>query len=133
MKKVYRSSFEPNLMANSGTLRADILGLLQLLLSARISLEQHCTDQSCTRMISNCISEFRKRYEISDADFSEGLMWAEPSAPALMRLLVYAQAEATDTLNDVRCAEALEKCIASLMKVYELSPRHLYGNAVLHS
>ncbi len=112
-------------------MRGDVTGLMQLLLSAQTSLEQYA-DQSCNRIISKCIADFRKRYAVSDTDFAESIVWTEPSAAALMRLLVYAQGEAANTLNDTPCAEALQECIISFMKAHELKSKHLYGNVRLH-
>src|SRR5215470_12514914 len=99
-----------------GPERADIVGLLQLLLSARVSLELHGSDPVCMRIMSDCIADFEQRYGLSTADVANGIMWSEQSTPALIRLLVYAQAEATDTLNDPLCAERLEMCAARLMQ-----------------
>jgi hypothetical protein len=68
------------------------------------------------QILSDCIADFERRHGLSTADVASGIMWSEQSTPALIRLLVYAQAEAADTLNDAGCAQRLEMCAARLMQ-----------------
>jgi hypothetical protein len=111
--------------------RNDALSLLQLLLSAQQFLERYCGDQPCTPMFLQCISEFRQRHSISERGLADSLSWEEENVPALVRLLVYVQAEAAENLRDQHCADDIEKCIVDLMMIYGLSTGHLYDSIML--
>ena len=103
----------------------DGAALHKLLLSA--FLELYCAHQPSALMLLDCISDFRRRQGIADTGSRGGKTpWAREGAPALVRLLIYAEAEARDSFDDRRCAEDLGACIANLTAAYGLSRAALY-------
>jgi hypothetical protein len=108
-------------------LHANILGLLELLLSAEISLQACCPDAQCQNILARCISEFRSRHKILNSDYFSRIAWTEQSDAALVRLLVYARAEAADAIKDDQCAEALSECISRIMKIRGLSSEFIFS------
>jgi hypothetical protein len=104
-----------------GASRADVLGVLQLLHSARVSAGIHCTDEVCGGILEKCILHLQNRHCLSQADFSDHLMWAEGSLPALLRLLDYAQVEVVECLDDAVCADQLRECIEHLAQIHQSS------------
>jgi hypothetical protein len=102
--------------------RSDIKGVLFLLLSIRASLQRHGVDGHCSTIMQDCIASFQKRYNLTDEDMSEGIVWTETSIEALLRLLDYLRAEVKEQLNDQSCAQQLSLCIDRLMDASRVSP-----------
>ena len=108
-----------------GGSQADVLGVLQLLLSAKESV-RHYADQTCAGLIERCIIRLQRQYAISRFEAGTRFDWPEASPPALLRLLEYARAELSDSLNDRLCGEQLTECIDRLMTIQQISREQLY-------
>ena len=113
--------------------RADVLGILQLLASAKASATLHCPDETCADLLDQCISYLEDRHGLSEPDDGDGLMWTEASLPALVRLLDYAQAEVADCLDDSFCVDHLRECIGHLMRLHRLSQEQFYPREAVTS
>jgi hypothetical protein len=96
--------------------RSDVKGMLFLLLSIRASLQLHGAGEDCAAILKECIASFQQRYDLSDDDMTEAIVWTETSFNALLRLLDYLRAEASDQFNDHRCAQQIALCIDRLME-----------------
>jgi hypothetical protein len=108
-----------------GKPQADVLGVLQLLLSAKESV-RHYADQTCAGLIERCISRLQRQHAISHFEPGARVDWPEASPSALLRLLEYARAELSDGLNDRLCGEQLTECIDRLMTIQQISREQLY-------
>jgi hypothetical protein len=99
---------------------SDASALVQLLLSAKISAEKDCDDGVCTRLIEQCILHLMRTHGLSQSDIGRCLVSTEVVPPlALLNVLVYAQAELLDALNDRFCAGLLGQCIVYLTHNYQ--------------
>jgi hypothetical protein len=108
------------------TAQARALGMLELLLSAQASALLHCVDETCLARLNECVERLRATHELSTAGKRDDeIMWTESSLSGLLRLLVYLQAEATESLNDAVCASHLQECVSHLMHTHRLSPDQL--------
>jgi len=105
--------------------QADVLGVLQLLHSAKESV-RHYADQTCAGLIERCISRLQRQHDIAHFKAGASLDWPEASPSALLRLLEYARAELSDGLNDRLCGEQLTECIDRLMTIQQISREQLY-------
>jgi hypothetical protein len=95
--------------------RDEIVGVANLLVLARSSVESNYPDKICIDLLDQCISHLTTRYGVSRSKLSGG-RGAHGSAelPALLRVLQYAQADAMQSLNDSGCADLLSQCIRRL-------------------
>ncbi|HEX2654831.1 MAG TPA: hypothetical protein VHN11_14400 [Xanthobacteraceae bacterium] len=102
--------------------RADALGVLNLLLSAKASIRTNHADAPCVDILDECIARLEDKHQVSPSDLSNSLVWTEFGLPVLLRLLSYAQAELEETLQDEASADLLNKCIAHLLQVQHHTP-----------
>ncbi len=107
-------------MSHSIDLESNAKGVFFLLLSARASLRRLCADDVCLGIIDDCISSFQQQYNLTDEETSEGIVWAETSVGALLRLLEYLHGEIGERLNNRRCAQQLQYCIDHLTEIRPL-------------
>lgn len=105
--------------------RARALGVLELLLSAQASAEIHHIDKTCIARLEKCVERLRTTHALSQPEVDAEFVWVESSMPGLLRLLVYLQAEAADSLQDAICAMHLQKCVTQLMRAHRLSADQL--------
>ena len=133
MTRAPRNKGQARSIPDLGPARADALGILQLLHSAKASAAIHCVDDVCAGILEKCIWHLQKQHSLSQSDVGNDLMWAETSLPALLRLLDYAQAEVKDCLNDAPCSEHLKECIEHLIQIHEGSQEHLQKREVFTS
>jgi hypothetical protein len=111
--------------------RADVLGVLSLLLAARASIREYCGDGVCDRFVDECIAELQARHVLSAPDLDVCILDHRSSFDALLRMLDYLKAEITERLDDTVSGERLGKCIAHLMTSRKLSPERLYASGIL--
>jgi hypothetical protein len=116
---------------NSSDTRADVLGVLYLLLSAKASIQNFCSDEVCGKILDRCISDLGKRYVLSASDISSRTFWADLSLAALLRLLEYIRGEVTESLSDAASAELVGQCIAHLMECNRVPAKHLYAPGLI--
>jgi hypothetical protein len=107
--------------------RADALGVLLLLLSAKESIAKYCDDEVCDRILDECIAELQARHVLSAADMNDNITCQASSFEALLRILDYLKVEVTERFHDPVSGDRLGKCIAHLMTNFELSPERLYA------
>ncbi len=105
--------------------RARASGMLELLLSAQASAEIHRIDKTCMARLEKCVERLRAAHALPRPAVDTELVLVESSLPGLVRLLVYLQAEAADSLRDGICAMHLQKCVTQLMRAHRLSPDQL--------
>jgi hypothetical protein len=109
----------------------DIVSIASLLLMATASAKIHCPDKVCISLMEKCVERLTERYGISRESLGDDLRIREfIEVPALLRVLRYAQAEATHSLNDAECADLLGECIDRLTKTHRLAQDCLYPPSV---
>jgi hypothetical protein len=109
-------------LAGLSAARADILGVTHLLMLAKASAKLHGGDQVCIRLLEKCIAHLLQQNEISRADVSGCFGPTEfVPYPAVLHVLTYAQAEATDSLGDTHCADLLGECIGRLARSHRFA------------
>jgi hypothetical protein len=100
---------------------ADVVGITHLLVMAKRSLEFHHRDAACLALLDRCISRLLKRHKLSQSDLGKVIAGDFVRFPTVVHVLMYAQAEAIDSLDDSPCADLLGECIGRLMKAGRLS------------
>ena len=111
---------------NKNAVRADVLGIFSLLLSAKASAQRYCADSFCEQILDGCLSDLRARYVFSSENLGDSF-WRELSLAALLRLLEYIRGEVTDRLSDKELAKRIEECRAHLMQCNDFSIKELYA------
>lgn len=108
--------------------RADALGVLLLLLSARESIKKYCNDEVCEQILDECIVKLQTSHVLSTADLHNCIVCQASSFEALLRILDYLKVEVTERFRDPASGNSLGKCIAHLMTNFKLSPERLYAS-----
>lgn len=104
---------------------SDIRAILDLLISARLSVESH-GDNFCAGILEQCAAQLRQRHGLSATQPGGDPVWFESSLPALVHLLIYVQAEVEEKLCDPNCAAALDQCIDRLLQTHRPRPEELH-------
>jgi hypothetical protein len=112
------------LRADIDLAESDARAILELLGSARLSVESH-GDSFCAGLLDQCATQLRERHGLSGTQQSGDPVWAESNLPALIHLLIYVQAEVAETLRDTQCAAALGRCIDRLLQTHRPQPEEL--------
>jgi hypothetical protein len=113
--------------------RDEIVGVANLLVLARSSVESNYPDEICIGLLDQCITHLTTRYGVSRARLSEGRQrHASTELPALLRVLQYAKVDAIQSLNDSGCADLLSQCIRRLTDNQLLEPEAVTPAFALH-
>jgi hypothetical protein len=104
---------------------SDVQAILELLISARLSVESH-GDSFCAGILEQCAAQLRQRHGLSATPQGGDPVWSESSLPALVHLLIYVQAEVEEKLCDPKCAAALDQCIDRLLQTHRPRPEELH-------
>lgn len=98
---------------DSGLL-ADVFGILLLLMSAKFALERHGVSVDCIDNLRQCVDGIRKRYDLQNCEFDDGIVRNKVRVDGIVRLLEYVRAEVRDKLKDEKSAHEIRACIDHL-------------------
>jgi hypothetical protein len=95
-------------------LRADLSGILLLLMSAKLSLESHGVGVGCIDNLRRCIGGIQQRHDLQNCEFDDGTVCDKIRVDGIVRLLEYVHAEVRDKLNDEKSTHEIKICIDHL-------------------
>jgi hypothetical protein len=95
---------------------ADIGGILRLLHAAHANLVLHFHDEPAASLLEQCIAVVAAHDPAAaQADSADEFSPAELNLTALVRMLVYVQAEVNQALRDAEASRSLQQCIDHLL------------------
>lgn len=108
----------------------DVVGVLQLLVSAKAAVRAHGSDRLCPNLLEQSITRLMRRHGLARPEPSDAPASDLVDVQALLRLLIYAKAEVIERLEDATSADMLDECIGHLLRTHRLSQDQLYERAL---